>query len=51
MANIALGVLGILLTVRMGRETPRVDFSRLRRFVPAFLRAPESASPPDSMAA
>ncbi len=42
MANIVLGVLGILLTVRMGRETPRINWGALRKLVPASLRSPES---------
>lgn len=45
MGNIILGVLGILLTVRMGRETPRVDWNAMRRFVPAFLRTPDESLP------
>ena len=38
MANIALGVLGIYLTVRMARETPTVDWSRFERFLPRSFR-------------
>lgn len=47
MANIVLGALGILLTIRMGRETPRINWDALRRFVPAFLRSPEVQEIPE----
>lgn len=40
MANIVLGVLGVVLTLRMGRETPTVNWAALRRFVPRVLRSP-----------
>lgn len=38
MANIALSLLGLFLTLRMGRETPTINWASMRRFVPAFLR-------------
>ena len=40
-ANIALSILGVYLTLRMGRETPKIDWSALRRFIPKTLRSPE----------
>jgi hypothetical protein len=43
MANIALGILGILLTARMGRETPKINWNAARKFIPSFLRTPEPA--------
>jgi lipopolysaccharide export system permease protein len=43
MANIALGILGILLTARMGRETPKINWNAARRFIPSVLRTPEPA--------
>ena len=42
MANIALGTVGILLTLRMGRETPRINWSAIRKFVPPLLQPPVS---------
>jgi lipopolysaccharide export system permease protein len=39
-ANIILGVIGILLTLRMGRETTTINWHALRRFVPASFRPP-----------
>jgi len=41
MANIALGILGILLTARMGRETPKINWNAARKFIPSYLRTPE----------
>ena len=43
-ANIVLGILGIFLTLRMGRETPTINWVALRRLVPAALRVRESAA-------
>ncbi|MBI1806700.1 MAG: LptF/LptG family permease [Ignavibacteria bacterium] len=43
MANIVLSFLGLYLTLRMGRETPTVDWVSMRRFVPAFMRTPSIA--------
>ena len=43
-ANIILGVIGILITLRMGRETTTIDWHALRRFVPASLR-PAAGTP------
>jgi lipopolysaccharide export system permease protein len=41
-ANIVLGVLGIYLTMRMGRETTTIDwYSFRKRFTPKFLHLPE----------
>ena len=45
MANMVLGGLGILLTVRMGRETPRINWGALTKFVPTVLRSPDSPNP------
>ncbi len=42
MANIVLGVLGAYLTVRLGRETPAINWAVLRRFVPKAIRSPET---------
>lgn len=39
-ANILIGILGIYLTVRMGRETPSINWLWFRRFVPKTLRNP-----------
>jgi lipopolysaccharide export system permease protein len=40
-ANIVLSLLGVYLTVRMARETPRIQWSRIRRLVPKSWRSPE----------
>lgn len=42
-ANIVLSIVGIYLTIRMGRDTPTINWSSLRRFVPPSLRLPESS--------
>ncbi len=39
LGNILLSILGIFLTIRMGRETPVINWTYLRRFIPALLRA------------
>ncbi len=44
-ANIVLGLLGIVLTFRMGRETPTINWTALRRFVPKVLRSPVEPEP------
>jgi len=41
-ANIVLSVAGIYLTIRVGRETPHIQWSSLRRFIPRSWRAPEN---------
>jgi len=41
MANIMLFLLGVYLTIRMGRETPAINWSALRSFVPKSFRTPE----------
>lgn len=41
-ANVALGVLGSYLTLRIGKESLVIRWSALRRFVPRSWRAPES---------
>jgi lipopolysaccharide export system permease protein len=41
MANIVLFLLGVYLTIRMGRETPAINWSLLRSFVPKSFRTPE----------
>jgi lipopolysaccharide export system permease protein len=43
MANIVLFILGIYLTIRMGRETPAINWSALRKWVPKYFRSPESS--------
>jgi len=40
-ANIVLFVVGIYLTIRMGKETPAINWSALRRFIPKYFRSPE----------
>ena len=40
-ANIGLGILGIFLTIRMGRESYAIHWSRLRRHIPPSWRSPE----------
>lgn len=45
-ANIVLSILGIVLTLRMGRETPVINWNALRRRIPAFLRTPDHYSIP-----
>jgi lipopolysaccharide export system permease protein len=40
-ANIILGILGIYLTIRSAQESPRIQWTVLRRFVPKTLRTPE----------
>ncbi|MBI4810405.1 MAG: LptF/LptG family permease [Ignavibacteriales bacterium] len=45
MANIVLFILGIYLTLRMGRETPTINWSAFRRWVPKYLRSPEPTEP------
>ncbi len=43
MANIILFILGIYLTIRMGRETPAINWSVLRKWIPKYFRPPESS--------
>ena len=50
-ANIVLSMLGIFLTLRMGRETPRINWHTLRRFVPTFLRTPEHSAAEEELVA
>ena len=45
MADIVLFVLGAWLTLRMGRESPSINWAALRRLVPAYFRAPEEGGP------
>ncbi|HUL43131.1 MAG TPA: LptF/LptG family permease [Bacteroidota bacterium] len=40
-ANIFLSVLGLYLTIRMGRETPTIPWAFFRKFLPKWLRPPE----------
>ncbi len=42
MANVILGILGLYLTLRIGRETPQIHWDRFRRFIPKALRSPEA---------
>jgi len=42
-ANIILGILGIYLTIRMGRETPTINWNIFKRFVPKSYRPLESS--------
>jgi lipopolysaccharide export system permease protein len=46
MADIVLFALGIWLTVRMGRESPTINWSAVRRLVPAYFRPPDGAEEP-----
>jgi lipopolysaccharide export system permease protein len=39
-ADLVIGAIGIYLTVRMGRETPSINWLWFRRFVPKSLRTP-----------
>jgi len=41
MANIVLFIVGLYLTIRMGKETPAINWSALRRFIPKYFRSPE----------
>jgi lipopolysaccharide export system permease protein len=40
-ANIILMILGIYLTVKMARETPRIQWKQFQRLLPKSWRAPE----------
>lgn len=40
-ANIVLGIIGIYLTIRMGRETPAINWKFFRKFVPKTYRIEE----------
>lgn len=40
-ANIVIGIAGIYLTLRMGRETPTIDWGFFKRFVPKTYRGDE----------
>ncbi len=40
-ANIVLSILGIALTLRMGRENPAINWTALRRWIPKFFRTPD----------
>jgi len=42
-ANIVLGILGLYLTLRIGRETTTIDWSGLRRLLPRSLRLTPAA--------
>ncbi|HEV8537583.1 MAG TPA: LptF/LptG family permease [Bacteroidota bacterium] len=42
MANIVLSLVGLYLTLRMGRDTLSINWLSLRRIIPAFLRSPDS---------
>ncbi len=37
-ANIVLGILGLYITIRMGRENPTIHWSALRPYLPSWLR-------------
>lgn len=41
-ANIVIGIAGIYLTLRMGKETPTIDWSFFKRFVPKAYRGDEN---------
>jgi lipopolysaccharide export system permease protein len=41
-ANIVIGIAGIYLTLRMGKETPTIDWSFFKRFVPKSIRGDEN---------
>ncbi len=45
MANIVLSLLGVYLTLRMGRETPSINWALLRRLVPKTWRSPDHELP------
>ncbi len=40
-ADIVLSILGVYLTLRIGRETPTINWQAMRRFIPKALRSPE----------
>lgn len=41
-ANIIIGLAGIYLTIRMGRETPAINWNFFRKFIPKSYRTEES---------
>ncbi len=41
-ANIILLVVGVYLTIRVGRENPRIRWSAIRRFIPKAWRSPDT---------
>ncbi len=41
MANIIMGIFGLYITLRIGRETPQIHWERFRRFIPKAFRSPE----------
>jgi len=41
MANIVFFILGVYLTFRIGRESPAINWSTLRKFIPKYFRSPE----------
>jgi len=45
-ANILLSILGLYLTIRMGRETPTIPWAVFTRFLPKWLRPPDTAVQP-----
>jgi len=45
-ANILLSVLGLYLTIRMGRETPTIPWAFFARFLPKWLRPPDASVQP-----
>ena len=40
-ANIILSIVGLYLTLKMGRDTLMINWEFLRKYIPAFLRPPE----------
>ncbi len=45
-ANIILGAMGVVLTLRSAKESTVIDWSKLSRFIPKFLRTAENGSVP-----
>lgn len=43
-ANILIGIVGIFLTIRMGRETPTINWSYFQKFVPKSMRSTENTN-------
>jgi lipopolysaccharide export system permease protein len=42
-ANIILFVIGVYLTIRMGKETPAINWAAMRRWIPKYFRSGEES--------
>lgn len=47
-ANIILIVVGVYLTVRVGRENPRIQWTQVQRFIPKSWRSPQAVGNGDT---